>query len=49
VLKSRVDQSVKENEEQTAQFKNCATKAEIADIIKRADEDRTRNAEQYLD
>jgi archaellum component FlaF (FlaF/FlaG flagellin family) len=45
ILKSKVDHSIEENKTQTKLFKHCVGKAELEDIIKRADEDRIRNSD----
>jgi septal ring factor EnvC (AmiA/AmiB activator) len=47
ILKSKVDHSIEENKVQTELFNHCAKKTELEDIIKRAEEDRTRNSEQH--
>jgi uncharacterized protein HemX len=47
ILKSKVDQGIEENKLQAELFKHCATKTELEDLIKRADEDRSRNSEQH--
>jgi septal ring factor EnvC (AmiA/AmiB activator) len=47
ILKGKVDHSIEENKTQTELFKHCVSKSELEDIIKRVDEDRTRNTEQH--
>jgi septal ring factor EnvC (AmiA/AmiB activator) len=47
ILKRKVDQGIEDNKIQSEQFKDCVTKADMEGIIKRADEDRTRNSEQH--
>jgi predicted RNase H-like nuclease (RuvC/YqgF family) len=47
ILKGKVDQNVEENKSQTDRIGHCATKEEVALVIKQADEDRRRNGEQH--
>lgn len=47
VMMSKVNHATEENKAQSEQIKACASKEEVAAVIKRADEDRAHNSEQH--
>jgi DNA anti-recombination protein RmuC len=47
VMMSKINHASEENKAQAEQLKGCATKEDMAAVIKRADEDRSHNSEQH--
>jgi outer membrane murein-binding lipoprotein Lpp len=47
VLKGKIDHNDMKNDEQTKKIDDCATKGDLAALIKRMDEDRAVNATQH--
>jgi uncharacterized protein HemX len=47
IMMGKINHTTEENKAQADQLKACATKEELATIIKRADEDRSHNSEQH--
>jgi hypothetical protein len=47
VLMSKINHAVEENKTQAEQLKACASKEDVAAVIKRAEEDRSHNSEQH--
>jgi septal ring factor EnvC (AmiA/AmiB activator) len=47
IMMSKINHATDENKAQADQLKACATKEDIASVIKRADEDRAHNFEQH--